>query len=58
MPVKSKKQLRLLEGIAHGDIKPRPGLPTVAQAKKFLADSGPIPKDLPTQVKKKKKKDS
>lgn len=41
MPSKTPAQHRLMEGIAHGSIKPSNGKPSVAVAKEFaMADIG------------------
>lgn len=50
MPAKSKAQFRLMQGIAHGSIKPKGGL-TRAKAAEFV--SGQSPKGLPKKAKKK-----
>jgi hypothetical protein len=37
MPNKSRAQQRLMQGIAHGNIKPRKGLPPKSVAQEFVA---------------------
>jgi hypothetical protein len=49
MPAKSKAQFRLMQGIAHGSIKPKGGL-TPAKAQEFV--EGQSPKKLPTRSKR------
>ncbi len=53
MPFKSRAQENLFEGVAHG-MKPRGKGPSVAAAKKFIADSPKPSKNLPEKVGKKK----
>ena len=51
MPNKSRAQQRLMQGIAHGNIKPRKGLPDVATAREFArADHNRGPTKLPERV--------
>lgn len=50
MPAKSKKQFKLMKGIAEGGIKPRPGLPSKKVAREYV--KGQSPKGLPKRVKK------
>jgi len=45
MPAKSKKQFKLMKGIAEGSIKARPGLPSKRVAKEYI--KGQSPKGLP-----------
>jgi len=52
MPAKSKKQFKLMKGIAEGGIKPRKGLPSKKVAKEFV--KGQSPKGLPTKKKRSK----
>jgi len=51
VPAKSKAQFRLMQGIAHGSIKPRGGL-SPAKAEEFV--QGQSPKKLPAKVKPRK----
>jgi len=45
MPARSKQQFKLMKGIAEGDIKHRPGLPSRKVAKEYIR--GQSPKGLP-----------
>lgn len=40
MPAKSKAQFRFMQGVAHGDIKPKDGL-TKAKAAEYVAGQSP-----------------
>jgi len=53
MPAKSKAQWSMMQGIAHGSIRPKGGL-TKGKAAEFVA--GKSPKGLPKKVKAKRKK--
>lgn len=53
MPARSKAQFRMMEGIAHGSIKPKGGL-TKAKAAEYVA--GQSPKGLPEKAKRGKGK--
>jgi len=49
MPATSKAQFRMMQGIAHGSIKPKGGV-TKAKAAEFV--KGQSPKGLPKKAKK------
>jgi len=51
MPSKTRAQQRLMQGIAHGNIKPRKGLPPKSVAQEFAkADHNRGPTKLPERV--------
>lgn len=54
MPATSRKQWKLMKGIAEGSIPPKDGI-TKKQAQEYIS-SQPTPKGLPEHAKKKGKK--